>query len=277
MLNTLPFFIALSLLLAYSHAAYCQIGNNFCGTYRFMPTKKANQTLYSPLIFDGKGKVYIGAGAFAFQADYCQTNDSIIIIPNKDVLVFKRTKKKGLVGSSFWVDKERFKYVSNDTMPCHSPVVSEEAGRQAELLYRYYKAITTVGDTANLVRQLEMLCDANLSPACLGLANYKVDNFRLKWMRENVDMLLKQVIKPADITMPHNEKIEQLYQKAIGLNNPNAPGKLSDYYLLTEQPLKACAVLKEACEKGNENYCTTYHVLESVLKTDSLLRDTERK
>ena len=232
------------------------------GTYQFHPQEE-DASMYDAFVFNGAGKVNIQSISHA-QADFFQVGDTVVIYPDKSVLIFLLKEENTLVGISTWVKDHVYKRMANDTIT--SPP-ADQIPQHASLFYEYYKLMNRdapslstymeiISDTA-LRDSLDRLCNEGLPKACITMANaLMLDGTDL------LSLLLAPEASKEQQKKAPNKEVLRYFTKAIELNELDAIAQLGAYLLLLGHKEQAIKVFEKGCELGHPGCCFSIAALD---------------
>lgn len=206
--------------------------------------EQGNETFYKSFNFDGNGKIADG-----FKSSYYFTrNDSLVVIPDKDVFVFK-IKKDKLIGISDWV-KNGIWIRKKDSTEVNNRKNPLEAQKQAVLLAGYYDKTKNMSgldalfsNTNDYTRISDDFCNQGLAKACLNAFGLKMMEYTPGFFGDHEKIKEKKL-------KPHPELIE-LSQKMIKLGEMEGYNVLGAYYHLLGLREKAFETWKEGEKHGD--------------------------
>ncbi|WP_106915493.1 hypothetical protein [Chryseobacterium aurantiacum] len=204
--------------------------------------EKGNETFYKGFNFDGNGKVIGGM----ISSYYFTRNDSLVIIPDKSVFIFK-IKKDKLIGISDWV-KNGVWARKKDSTEVNNRINSEESQKRAALLAAYYDKTKDMSGLDALFSNdfttiSESFCNQGLAKACLNTFGLKMMEYTPGFLGDH-EKLKAQKIKP------HPELIE-LSKKIISLGETEGYNILGAYYHLLGLQDKAFETWREGEKNGD--------------------------
>ncbi|MET3037655.1 hypothetical protein ABXT08_16255 [Chryseobacterium sp. NRRL B-14859] len=206
--------------------------------------EQGDETFYKSFNFDGNGKIVGG-----FKSSYYFTrNDSLVIIPDKDVCIFKIEKNK-LIGISDWV-KNGVWVRKKDSTEVNNRVNPEESQKRAALLASYYDKTKNMSgldalfsNTNDFTRISENFCNQGLAKACLNAFGLKMMEYTPGFFGD-LEKIKDKKLKP------HPELIE-LSRKMISLGETEGYNVLGAYYHLLGLREKAFETWKEGEKHGD--------------------------
>ncbi|WP_184873819.1 hypothetical protein [Chryseobacterium sp. G0240] len=206
--------------------------------------EQGDETFYKSFNFDGNGKIVGG-----FKSSYYFTrNDSLVIIPDKDIFIFKIEKNK-LIGISDWV-KNGVWVRKKDSTEINNRVNPEESQKKAALLASYYDKTKNMSgldalfsNTNDFTRISESFCNQGLAKACLNAFGLKMMEYTSGFFGD-LEKIKDKKLKP------HPELIE-LSRKMISLGETEGYNVLGAYYHLLGLREKAFETWKEGEKHGD--------------------------
>ncbi|WP_050020401.1 hypothetical protein [Chryseobacterium sp. P1-3] len=206
--------------------------------------EQGDETFYKSFNFDGNGKI---AGGFK-SSYYFTRNDSLVILPDKDVFIFK-IKKDKLIGISDWV-KNGVWIRKKDSTEINNRKSPEESQKRAALLAAYYdktknmSGLDALFSNANDFTKIsEDFCNQGVAKACLNAFGLKMMEYTPGFF-DDLEKIKDKKLKP------HPELIE-LSQKIINLGETEGYNVLGAYYHLLGLREKAFEVWKEGEKQGD--------------------------
>ncbi len=207
----------------------------------------SKETLYPYFAFDGNGKVDIAGYG---KGDYFVKNDSVVVFPDKEIFIFKISKKR-LTGNSSWVKNNKWD-LKQDSITQNNRKDDAFAKKNAQLLYEYYlktRVKTTDPEklfdeksTGNYVKIIDDLCSRGLAKACM-------EKFGLMVMEDVgglTAVLTNKTKKPKQ-----NPEIIKLGQKIIGMGEVEGHTVLGSYYYSSGDKIKAEKEWQRGTDKGS--------------------------
>ncbi|UHO39840.1 hypothetical protein H5J24_07290 [Chryseobacterium capnotolerans] len=233
-------FVLVSAVCITTNALAQQADNALQGYFE----EQGNETFYKSFNFDGNGKIANG-----FKSSYYFTrNDSLIVIPDKDVFIFK-IKKDKLIGISDWV-KNGVWIRKKDSTEVNNRVNPEDARKRAILLSEYYdktknmSGLDALFSNANDYTKIsDDFCNQGLAKACLNAFGLKMMEYTPGFFGD-LEKIKDKKLKP------HPELIE-LSKKIIDLGEPEGYNILGAYYHLLGLREKAFETWKEGEKHGD--------------------------
>ena len=227
-----------------------------------------DETMYKGFNFDGNGKVAGGLRS----SYYFTRNDSLIVIPDSSVFIFK-IKKDKLIGISDWV-KGGVWVRKKDSTEVNNRVNPEESQKRATLLAAYYdKTKNMTGLDALFSNDYTVIsedfCNRGVAKACLNTFGLKMMEYTPGFL-EGHEKIKDKKLKP------HPELIE-LSQKIINLGEMEGYNILGAYYHLLGLRDKAFATWKEGEKNGDPASALSMGFIEIGEEMDKQPEATENK
>jgi hypothetical protein len=229
-----------------------EVTNTLSGTFK----SKKKDDLYSPLVFDGKGKVLIGEFDEVGN-EYFERNDSVVVFVEKTFFIFKKDKNQ-LKGISDWVDKSTYKsnLKSFDNTAQSDPQLSKRANflaKHYDLNFKNNSNILFEMDEQSLTKKLkenelgnEKLCNEGFDESCKIVFAYKFS--------EQSGGIFETLNNAENLKIKPNKELENLAKKVIDLGNPDGYGLFYTYYFFTGDKKKAEENLQKGLDLGSL-YC----------------------
>lgn len=259
------FYVGVFLPLSFIMAQKNKVDNNFLGKYVAQKTS----SLYTKFEFDNNGKVTVGD--LIFEEDFFVKDDSLFIIPNKDVLIFKISKnKKTLKGISNWVKDETWEFENkgvdkrtNDSL----------AKNKANLVCEYYVKTRKNKNMFDLILDADFkkeyiavltdLCDKGYARACGELlGNNMMDEMG------GISVVMGKGKPNKLVENPENIK---LCQRMIELGDTDGYVLLGQYYFALGKKAEGQKQIDKAIELGSKNPLLFFNQNQLEQKTERII------
>ena len=228
------YFIFFIVSFSYSFA---QPKNDFSGLY-----KGNKKNMYNEFEFLGNGYVKVNQSNLG---EYFHENDSVYVLIGNDAVMFSIQKNK-LKGISEWIKNDELKRVNPKTG--NNTLVFQDYQR-AELLKKYYKnnyqnRIYSSTEDESILDHINKLDKVNADLCTEGLDLGCIRNYSY------LTVLMEHQI--GDELEKTFQKLYQLSNRVIELNNVDGYGLLFTYYLLKDETQNAEKYLEIGLEKGSQ-------------------------